>query len=78
MDKKVNGPYRPFPVKENSEVPLVGIDMTDEESTTNNEVGFIGKLIEYKEYYPDDATPEEVSYVSFFYQVYHLQKPVWG
>ena len=39
--------------------------MSDEESTTNNEVSFIGKLIEYKEYYQDDTTPEEVSYVSF-------------
>ena len=63
LDKRVNGPYGPFPVKENSEFPLVGIDMSDEEST--NEDGSIGKTIEYEDYYPEDTTPEEVSHLSF-------------
>ena len=54
LDEKVNGPYRPFPVKDNSDFLLVGIDMWDEESTTNNEDGFIGKLIEYEDMDLDD------------------------
>ena len=65
LDEKINGPFGPFPVRHYSEIPLVGIDMSDDESSTLNENSIIGKLLDHEDYYPEDTTPEEVSHTSF-------------
>ena len=63
LDKRVNKQCGPLPDKEDYEYPLVGIDMSDEEST--NEDGITGKELDYEDFYPETSTPNEVCHMPF-------------
>ena len=55
LDKHVNKYCGPFPDKKDHEYPLVGIDMSGEEST--NEDGTTGKALDYEDFYPETRSP---------------------
>ena len=63
--KKINGPYGPYSVRHHGEIPLVGIERSDDESSTINKNSIIGKLLDHEDYYPEDITPKEVSHTPF-------------